>query len=574
MANELNYCNYDFDDLVTQLQERLSSRESWKDVYRSSTGQMLIELLAYVLNLALYYTERRAEESYLLTAKNRSSVINLVALLNYQPKRRTSALGTLTFTLSSPHTENVYIPKYTRCTSVDGVKFLTNEDAVIEKGQTSASVNSIQGELVTVEITSTGLTDQEYNIAETTVENSADSNNPTLRVIIDGEEWTKVDSFINSANTSKHFRVINEFDDTVTILFGDDINGKVPDEGSIITIQYVKSDGLDGNVTSTDKITTIEDSIYDGKGTLISNISVTNNGLFLGGDEREDTEEIRYEAPRVFKTGDRAVTKDDFISILENYPGVANANVWGENEEAAAEGVSADYEMLNKVKMCIILQDWELPGENFKTTLSEYVYDNSMLTVKYEFVNPVILLAVPRLTVKVTTGYSMTQTQSDIYDAISSKFVLGDTAKLGTVVKYSEVISAVHDLAGVAYTTMILEIKKELSDTYSSFYDYGVTLDVTDIKPESVRLFVDGTYLTTDVDNGDGTGTFSTDSSESHVVNGTVNYSTGVLTLDIDPAPTSSIYVRYQQEGDGNIVPTFRQIAKLEDVDIESISME
>jgi len=578
MANLLSYCTYDFADLVLQIQNRLKNKEAWLDTYRSGTGEMLIEFLAYVLNLGLFYTERRAEESYILTAKNVSSIRNLVALLNYQPKRKTSATGNLTFSIPSILTKSVYIPKYTECQTSDGLKFITNESAAIGKGLTSVSISSVQGELIQKEITSDGSTDQEYLINDTNVENSASTINPTLRVIISGTEWTKVDSFIYSSSVDKHFRVITEMEGTASIKFGDDVNGKSPGSGSVITIQYVKSSGLAGNVTYTGKIKTITSTIYDEDGAIVSNVSVDNLGSFLGGDDEEDIEEIRYEAPRVFKTGDRAVTKEDFISILENYPGVADANVWGENEEVAAAiaagtvppGTTADLTMLNKVKMCVILQEWEDLDDDFKETLSDYIYSKSMLTVKYEFITPVELLVIPTLIVKVTTGYSISQTGTDISGVLEDQFKLGDTTKLGTIIKYSKVISAIQDLDGVAYCSMTLEIKKVLSSTYDSIHDFGATLDALPIKPETVRLFI-GTAsapVATDVSNLAGTvGTFTASG-----ISGTINYTTGVLTIDISPTP-SSAYVRYQQDQNSNIVPGFSEIAKLDSID-KTISME
>jgi len=571
MTDNLNYCQYDFDDLVIALQNRLKLRDSWKDIYRSSTGQMLIELLAYVLNQGMYYVERRANESYLPTAKNISSVKNIVSLLNYSPKRKTSATGTLTFSIASPLTKIVYIPKYTECESVDGFKYLTNESAAIEKGQIAVTVNSIQGEFAQIEITSDGSIDQEHLINNANVENSADTDNLTLRILIDSEEWTKVDSFINSISTSKHYRVINEMDGTVTIKFGNNINGMAPTSGSTIDINYIKSDGLSGNVTYADKITTLNSTIYDEDSNAVT-VTVTNDGSFLGGDDEEDIEEIRYEAPRVFKTGQRAVSKTDFISIIENYAGVANANVWGENEEAEAAGVTVDYTMLNKVKICIILQEWELPDASFKSTLSDYIYDNSMLTVKYEFVNPTILLVIPTLSIIVSTGYSMSQVQADIETELANQFELGSTTKLGTLIKYSHVVNALDDIEGVSYVNMVLEIKKELDDDYDSAYDYGATLDATEVLPESVRLFVDGTYVATDVNNHNGTGSLS--SAGGYTISGTINYTTGVLVLDINPAPASSIHVRYQTNHERNIIPTFKQICKLYDTDVINIEME
>ncbi len=565
----LDYTNYDYDDIVISLQNRLKLSASWIDVGASGAGKTLIEFLAYILSQGLFYTERRATESYILTARNLSSVRNLVALLNYQPKRKSSATGTLTFTVS-PSSKIVYIPKYTECQSVDGVKYITNEDAAIEKLGTSVAVKSIQGTLVQLENTSNGSLSQEYLINSEDVENSADATNPTLRVVVDGVEWTKVDSFIASDNDSKHYGVINEIEGTVTIQFGDNINGFAPGSGSVITIKYIKSSGLSGNVTNINQITTINSTIYDEDGAVVT-VTVTNTGSFLGGDEAEDIEEIRYEAPRVFKTGDRAVSKTDFAAILENYPGVASANVWGENEEALAAGTPAVHEMLNKVKMSVILQEWELLDATFKDTLSSYIYDQSMLTVKYEFVDPVVLLVIPTLDIIVSTGYSMSQTQADVEEVLDDQFLLGTATKIGTMIKYSNVISAINDLDSVAYVNMTLEIKKSLDDGYDSYFDWGEILDATDILPESVRLFIDGAYVTKDSDNGDGTGSFT--SAGIYTISGTIDYSTGEILLDISPAATS-VFVRYQTDYDGNIQPAFCQICKLEEVDVQNISME
>jgi hypothetical protein len=335
-------------------------------------------------------------------------------------------------------------------------------------------------------------------------------------------------------------------------------------------IQYIRSDGVDGNVAGFDRITTVNDSVYNEDGTSVS-VSVTNTSLFLGGDDEETIEQIRVAAPQVFKTGDRAVTREDFISILKSFAGVADANVWGENEEAELAGESAVQEMLNLVKISLVLQGWDLPDDAFKNTVSEDLYAKSMLTVKYEFITPVFLYVIPLLIVKVASGESMSQTQSDIQEVLDDEFELGVTTKLGTAVKYSNIISSIDDLDGVAYVNMTLEIYKVLSETYNSLYDWGATLDATDIKPETVRLFIDGEYVISDSDNGDDTGSFS--SSGSYTISGDVDYKTGVLNVNISPTP-SDVYVRYQQDENGNIIPTFRQICQLYEVDIDDISME
>jgi hypothetical protein len=165
----------------------------------------------------------------------------------------------------------------------------------------------------------------------------------------------------------------------------------------------------------------------------------------------------------------------------------------------------------------------------------------------------------------------LSATQTAIEAALAAQFTLGSTTKLGTTIRYSNVISAIDDLTGVAYVDMILNIRKALSATYSSFNDWGATLEATDIKAETVKLYIDNVLVTTDTDDGDGTGSFS--SAGAYTISGDVDYSTGVLTVDISPTP-SNVHVRYEQDQQRNIVPTFNEIAKLYSVNVESITME
>ena len=567
MATPLNYANFDFDDLVLNLQNRLKTKAAWADIYRSGTGEMLIEFLAYVGQLSLYYTERRAQESFLDTAQLRSSIVNLVSILGYQPKRKSSSKGTLTFTLGTPRNVLTIIPKYTECTSSDNYKFVTNESATIQQLGTTIDVATIQGQLVQKQFSSNGAIDQEYPINDTAVENSADVANPSFRVVVDGVEWALVSSFLYSAHDATNYRIINELDGTVTVRFGDNINGAAPVNGSVVAVQYIRSSGLAGNVTAVGKITTCKGIIYDSSGAVVDDLTVTNNAAFLGGDDEEGIEEIRYEAPRVFKAGDRAVNREDFIALLENYPGVACVNVWGENEEAAAAGVPVDYTMLNRVKIVMLLQNWILPDATFQTLIGNWLYEKSMMTVKYEWVTPVILEIIPRMYVSMNSGGSISQAEADINAALSAQFNLGTTTRLGTTVKYSQIVAAVQALALIDHVNVELEIKKSLSSTYASYRTWGIELDALPVLPETVRVYVDGVHLCTDVNLHDGTGTFTASG-----LTGTINYTTGVVLIDQISAGTAA-YVRYQQDEKGDVVPTLTQICQLSSDGVDFVSI-
>jgi len=276
----------------------------------------------------------------------------------------------------------------------------------------------------------------------------------------------------------------------------------------------------------------------------------------------------------VFATGERAVTKEDFIAILENYAGIANANVWGELEEAEAAGTTADYEMLNKVNISIVLQNWGLADSDFEDILATFLYEQSVIAIRYDFIDPTILLVIPVLEVLVVSGNSLSDTQDAIETQLAIEFLLGTNTRLGQTMKYSNILSGVDDLDSVSYLNMVLEIRQSLVTGYDSNYDYGAALNALSILPEATNLYIGDDLVATDVDQDDGTGTFTSEVS-GWTVSGTITYETGVIVVDITEAVgTNEVFVRYRQDEDGNIVPTFNQIAMLYDTVFTSIAID
>lgn len=570
--NPISYVDYDYDDLKTELENRLKATDAWRDTYESSTGQMLIEFYAYIANLVLFYLERRVEEGFIATAQNKSSILNLVRLINYSPKRVTSAIGTLTFSIAATDTDRIFIPQYTECQTSNAVKFLTIQDITIEPGQLSNSVAGIQGELIELEYAGDDSLDREIGISDTLIENDDHTRyRPfySFRVLIDGVEWTKVSSFLSSDNTDTHYKLKAGLDDTLTVIFGDDINGKAPESGSTIQIKYIRSDGTDGNVYETGRVTTLNSTLYDEDEAEVT-VSVTNSSICAGGDDAEDMEEIRAEAPNVFATGDRLVIKDDFIAFIINYESVADVNVWGENEESPP-----NYDMYNTVRICMLLDSWNHPPTSFKTALSIDLYDKSMITVKYEYIEAEILDTVVTIDAIVRKGYSLSQTQSDIEEAIAAHFVLGSTTKLGESTYASNLVESVDALSAILYHHLELEIRKALVAGYDSSWDYGETLDAIPILPGSVEIYAttnEGSNILMATD--DELGNF-TDQSSDYVVTGEIDYDTGEISVEFEPDTfISNVYVRYKPDTSGDVITDYDQICKLHSTTISSIAYE
>lgn len=568
-TNLLNYVDYDYDALVTQLAQRLQQDPTgaWTDVEEDGTGEMLIELFSFVGNMVLYYIERRAEESYLPTAQLRSSVLNLVSLLGYIPRRAVSASGTLTFTLSAPLAVKVFIPQWTIVQTVGGIQFVVVADAVILAGQTSVLVNVKQGTKTEINTTADGNPSYSFNIKDVLVENTS------LRVFVGGVEWLPVTSFLTLGASDQVYKLVQEFDDTITIQFGDGVRGAIPPVGATVYIQYVQTAGLSGNVYASAQATTLVSKIYDENGLTVTTLTVTNTQALLGGADEEETEAIRTNAPARFATGDRQVNKNDFEAILLDIASVASVRVWGEAEENPP-----NYNMFNTVRISTLLQNWAFPSNTFKTALGVTLQGTALQTVKYEFVDPTIVQVIPVLDCKVWQGNTLSQTQSDILSTIGADFTLGQTTKIGQSKYLSNLSAKVQALPAIAFQHMYFDLYQQIIYGYESTYQFGTILSCKPVKRGSFKLYV-GSKLVA-VDDGY-EHLISQDSLYSFSGTSGLDYTTGHVGITfVTPSPhppSDQVVCRYQQDyadQEGDIILTVDQILQLRQVDITSIAYQ
>jgi|SRR6516164_11492630 hypothetical protein len=81
----IDYTNKDFQSLrqamLAVAQYRLPE---WTDQSPADLGNLLIDLVAYLGDVVLYYQDRIANESFLQTALERRSVLNALNLIGYQ----------------------------------------------------------------------------------------------------------------------------------------------------------------------------------------------------------------------------------------------------------------------------------------------------------------------------------------------------------------------------------------------------------------------------------------------------------------------------------------------------------
>lgn len=146
----------------------------------------------------------------------------------------------------------------------------------------------------------------------------------TPRITLQGQlgtvtdPWTAQRDLLASQEDDTHFVVEIEDNGRARLRFGDDVNGKRPDSGTVFTAGYRVGNGALGNVGA-EAITTV---VIGGGGAVEA---VRNLLPAAGGVEPEDIEVVRRDAPQAFRTQERAVTPADYAAAAERRPEVQRA---------------------------------------------------------------------------------------------------------------------------------------------------------------------------------------------------------------------------------------------------------
>src|SRR5690554_1170896 len=135
----IDYTETDYSEILDRITELYRDKEGFTDVYESSTSQTLIQLLADTTDHLMYMLERRAQESFIDTARLESSIRSRASELGYRARRKISSTGTVLLRLVDNDGNNInalgdiIIPAGTALTG-SGENFVTTSDVSIPTG--------------------------------------------------------------------------------------------------------------------------------------------------------------------------------------------------------------------------------------------------------------------------------------------------------------------------------------------------------------------------------------------------------------------------------------------------------
>jgi predicted phage baseplate assembly protein len=130
------------------------------------------------------------------------------------------------------------------------------------------------------------------------------------------EDWKEAPDFLSSGPNDTHYR-LNA--DSGVVQFGDGDHGRIPEAGSqVIAVEYRYGGGSRGNPVGPGKISRPLTA-------LVAVDKITNERAAVGGSDEQTLDDILLKGPSILRRRDRAVTPEDFRSLVEETAGVSHA---------------------------------------------------------------------------------------------------------------------------------------------------------------------------------------------------------------------------------------------------------
>ncbi len=535
----ISYTDRDYNTIIEALTQHIRRKfpNDWKDFRDSPVGMAFMQLVAFCFDNLSYYLDIRANESFLPTARDRLSVINLCRLIGYQLSPATSASILVTCTLEATQSRDTIIAAGTAFLSKGGVPFEFLAEGRIAAGSLSAQILATQGATQDDSFTSDGTAFQRFKLTQPQVLAG------TVEVSVNTVLWTEEESLVFGDETSTIFVVEFDENDFGYIQFGDGISGFIPPEGSVIDVTYRVGGGVQGNIP----LNQVEQTIL---GTLSGIVPAQTVEVLLtnpdergsGGNERETLEHAKFFAPRSVKTNGRAVTTEDFetLAALFSDPVVGAP-------AAAGARLKQKIPELNCVEVFLwgrdSAGDIALPGQSLIDAIQAYFDNNAagavrIVSVDTEVKAGEIVYVDVTVRVRASTAFSTTDVLNNVTQAIRDYFD-GITTQPGEDVRLSQLYDAIMGATGVRYANIsniraTVLVEEEIGTGDGTQQAFTGTLAHSPV-PMSI-LVTAGSQIVADNGIGGFTGNVLPTGTN------TVDYFTGEITVTfLDPVPTGTV---------------------------------
>ena len=344
----VNFSNLDFAQIKTTLTEYLQTNANFTDYdFEGSNLSTVLDVLAYNTYITSYNANMVTNEVFIDSATLRENIVSLARNIGYLPRSRKAARSAISFFVDTteiiPSPSTLTLNKGAVATTAgtfgnQSYVFSILEDITVPVYNNIAQFDNVlvyEGTLLSTTFTySTRNPNQKFILPNTGIDteliavNVRSNEQATAKT-----KYSSQTSLFDINRESKAYYLQEVEDERYQIFFGDGIFGKALEEGNFITSEYIVSNGDTGNGVG--QMTFAGTLTYDRNATnynVTSGISlVTTNEFSTGGEEIESVESIRKFAPRIYASQNRAVSAQDYESLIPAriYPETESISVFG-----------------------------------------------------------------------------------------------------------------------------------------------------------------------------------------------------------------------------------------------------
>jgi hypothetical protein len=454
------FTNLDFKDIRSQIKDYLRANGNFTDFdFEGSNFSILIDILAYNSYITAFNTNMAVNEAFIDSATLRENVVSLAKNIGYVPRSKRASRAVVSFSVDTSgfNSRSVTIsPGVIALGALEGGSYIfsiTKPITVNVNSDKIANFNNIEiyeGIYLTKNYQyNDSQSNQKFIIPNPGVDTS------TIRVRVfstTNEEYTQYNNIFEIDKDSRVFLLQEIEDEKYQIIFGDNIIGKKPLNGSSINISYIVTNGKAGNGASN---FTFSGVLTDNNGnTITKGISLlTPVQSSENGDDIESIDSIKYLAPRVYSSQYRAVTANDYKGLIPYiYPNVESVIAYGGEEATPPE--------YGKVFISIKPRNGSFISQITKDTITRKLKQYAIAGIKPEIVDLKYLFI--ELDINTYYNSSLITSPEDLKtQVISSLLSYSNTSEVNNFAgrfKYSKLIGII-DETNSAITSNITKVK-------------------------------------------------------------------------------------------------------------------
>ena len=491
--------NLDFIDIKTSLKDYLRSQTDFTDFdFEGSVWSNLLDVLAYNTYYTAFNTNMVVNELFLESATVRDNVICLAKQLGYKPKSVVAPEAVVNFkvTFTGSYPSTITLKKGTgfvtsfddqlyRYVVIDDYKIpVVNGEALFE------NISIYEGSLINdsyIVNISPNSQNQKYFLSNS----SADTSTLRVKVFPSVNStsfvyYNQVNSIVDIGASDTIFYVDENLDEQYQLFFGDGVIGRKLEHNELVEVSYLVTHG---NITNGASSFTFGGTLVDDNEISyplnVTDITTVSNAS--GGAEIENIDKIKFNAPKLYSTQNRAVTAADYAAIVRKiYPAVSDIIVYGGEEER--------YPEFGKVKIVIKPNSGSVLSSFTKQQIIEQLKDYSVASVTPE-INDASVVYI-ELTSNVNYNTRITNQfaadiKAKVISAVEDYSKLSGTEKFNGKFRYSKYVGVIDESdPSISSNTTSVILRKDFIPAINSTYFYELCYQ------NAIRTSCDGPVVT------------------------------------------------------------------------------